>query len=80
MNFNEVIGKRISELRRKKNLSQEDLANLASIDRSYMSSIERGKRSISLAISLKLCSALNISILELLKKEDGTYLNGTDNT
>lgn len=78
MNFNLFIGKRISELRKIKKLSQEDLAFKAEIDRTYMSSIERGKRSISLAVAIKLSSALEIDLLKLIEKENGTYINGLD--
>ena len=78
MNFNLFIGKRITELRKIKKLSQEDLAFKADIDRTYMSSIERGKRSISLAVAIKLSSALEIDLLKLIEKENGTYINGLD--
>lgn len=78
MNFNLFVGKRISELRKIKKISQEDLALKANIDRTYMSSIERGKRSISLAVAIKLSSALEIDLLKLIEKENGTYINGLD--
>jgi len=78
MNFNLFIGNRIAELRKLKKLSQEDLAFKADIDRTYMSSIERGKRSISLAVAIKLSSALEIDLLKLIEKENGTYINGFD--
>jgi transcriptional regulator with XRE-family HTH domain len=78
MNFNIFIGNRISQLRKEKKLSQEGLAFKADIDRTYMSSIERGKRSISLAVAIKLCTALEIDLLKLIEKADGTYINGPD--
>jgi len=78
MNFNLFIGKRINELRKVKKLTQEGLAIKADIDRTYMSSIERGKRSISLAVAIKLSSALEIDLLKLIEKENGTYINGLD--
>lgn len=78
MNFNQFVGKKIAEFRKLKNLSQEKLAFKANIDRTYMSSIERGKRSISLAIAIKLSSALEIDLLKLIEKENGTYINGLD--
>ena len=78
MNFNLFIGKRITELRKFKKTSQEDLAFKADIDRTYISSIERGKRSISLAVAIKLSSALEIDLLKLIEKENGTYINGLD--
>ncbi len=78
MSFNLFIGKRISELRKLKKLSQEDLAFKSDLDRTYISSIERGQRSISLAVAIKLSSALEIDLLKLIEKENGTYINGFD--
>lgn len=78
MDFKSLIGQRISELRRSKNLSQEDLAFKAQIDRTYMSSIERGKRNISLSVALKISSALEVSIEALIGEKNETYLDGTN--
>ena len=78
MSFNLFIGKRISELRKLKKLSQQDLAFKSDLDRTYISSIERGQRSISLAVAIKLSSALEIDLLKLIEKENGTYINGFD--
>jgi transcriptional regulator with XRE-family HTH domain len=78
MNLNLFIGKKITELRHVKKLSQEDLAFKAGIDRTYMSSIERGKRNISLSVAIKLASALEIDLLKLIEKENGSYINGLD--
>lgn len=80
MDFNSFIGRRITEIRKQKNISQENLAHLAEIDRTYMSSIERGKRSISLAVAIKLSYALEINLLKLIEKENGAYINGLDIT
>lgn len=78
MNFNDFIGKRIRELRQEKGLSQEELAFEADIDRTYLSSIERGKRNISLAVALKIVTALKVSVLNLIEKDDGITIDGTD--
>ncbi len=78
MNFNLFIGDRISEIRKQRNISQENLANLAEIDRTYISSIERGERSISLSVAIKITTALGVDLSILIKKNDGTYINGFD--
>jgi transcriptional regulator with XRE-family HTH domain len=78
MNFNQFIGKRITEFRKLKKISQEELAYKADIDRTYMSSIERGKRSISLVVAIKISSALEIELSKLIEKENGSYINGQD--
>lgn len=54
------FGKHIAELRKKKGLSQEDLAGLCQLDRTYISGIENGKRNISLTNVFKLAKALEI--------------------
>ena len=68
MNFNLFIGDRISEIRKQRNISQENLANLAEIDRTYISSIERGERSISLSVAIKITTALGVDLSILIKK------------
>jgi len=78
MNFNLFIGERISEIRKQRNISQENLANLAEIDRTYISSIERGQRSISLSVAIKITTALGVDLSNLIKKNDGNYINGFD--
>ena len=80
MNFNFFIGQRIREIRKKQKLSQEKLASMSELDRTYMSSIERGERSISLKTAIKLSTALKIDLNKLIEREDGTYINGGDLT
>lgn len=59
MDINQKIGERIRELRKIKNLSQEGLANLAEVDRTYMTGVETGKRNVTVKILLKIIKALN---------------------
>tara|TARA_B100000963_G_scaffold359659_1_gene387633 strand:- start:1826 stop:2038 length:213 start_codon:yes stop_codon:yes gene_type:complete len=68
MNVNVFFGEKIKEERIKKKLSQERLALLADIDRTYMSDIEKGSRKVSLEIVYKLAKALDITLSDLLKK------------
>jgi transcriptional regulator with XRE-family HTH domain len=46
-------------------LSQEALADLAQLDRSYIAGVERGERNVSLLAIDKIASALSMSISEL---------------
>ena len=39
-----ALGKRVREVRKSKGISQEKLAEMAGIDRSYMGNIERGEK------------------------------------
>lgn len=61
------FGRRLHELRMERGLSQEGIANLANIDRTYIQSIEKGKRNVSISILNKISRALDITISELLK-------------
>lgn len=52
------IGLRIKDLRQHKKLSQEALANIANVDRTYVNSVENGRRNISVELLEKLIIAL----------------------
>ncbi|WP_440448276.1 helix-turn-helix domain-containing protein [Ruminococcus sp.] len=58
------VGKRVKELRNKLGISQEELADLAGLDRTYITSVECGKRNISIVNIEKLAKALKVSLAE----------------
>ena len=66
------IGTMIINLRDKQEMSQEDLAYKAGIDRTYISGIEKGERNISVTTYTKLANALgiNINLAALLNKNE----------
>jgi transcriptional regulator with XRE-family HTH domain len=59
------FGLRVKELRLERKLSQEALANLAGIDRTYMPGIEKGLRNVSIIVVEKLAIALKVELNEL---------------
>lgn len=59
------FGRRLRELRLEKGWSQETLANLAEIDRTYIPGIESGKRNVSLVVIEKLANVFGINISQL---------------
>lgn len=61
MDIRVIIGLRIKELRKAKGLSQEQLALKADIDRTYMASVENGKRNVAIVNIQKIIAALEIS-------------------
>jgi transcriptional regulator with XRE-family HTH domain len=60
-----AYGRAIRELRAERGISQERLAHIADLDRTYVSGIERGERNPSLANILKLAEALDVNVSEL---------------
>ena len=55
----QAVGMRIRELRNDRGLSQEKLALAAGLDRTYIASVENGKRNISIVNLEKIIVALN---------------------
>ncbi len=60
------LGKAMKRLRRERRLSQEDLADLAGLDRTFVSMIERGKRRATLESAAAIASGLGLSLVELI--------------
>ncbi|OYX85131.1 MAG: transcriptional regulator [Flavobacteriales bacterium 32-34-25] len=60
------LGVHIRQLREKKNLSQQDLANDCSIPKSQIARIERAKINTTVRTLIKLANALEIEPKELL--------------
>ncbi len=57
-----AFGRKVREIRKAKGLSQEALADLSGIDRSYMGHIERGQKNVTLLKIYQIADALNVSI------------------
>lgn len=67
MDIKVKIGDRVRELRQKKGLSQEKFSHLCDLDRTYIASIEKGNRNVSVVNIEKIAKALQITISELFK-------------
>lgn len=61
----EQFGAKVRKYRLKKKLSQEKLAELADLHRTYIGQVECGKRNLALKNIAKLAKALNISVKDL---------------
>jgi transcriptional regulator with XRE-family HTH domain len=61
------FGNRVRRARVSRELSQEQLAERAELDRTYISGIERGIRNVSLLNIYKIADALQLSARDLLK-------------
>lgn len=64
MDIKQAVGKRIRELRNKLGVSQEEFADMVGLDRTYITSVECGKRNISIVNVEKITNALNVTLSE----------------
>jgi len=62
MEIKKKFGNQVKKLRLEKGLSQETLAHQADLDRTYIPSIEKGERNVSITVIEKIAKALNVKI------------------
>lgn len=62
-----LFGKNVQRLRKNKGLSQEQLAEIAGLHRTYIGMIERAEKNITLINIEKIAAALNVKITDLLE-------------
>lgn len=60
-----LFGERLRELRTERNLSQEQLAELAGLDRNYIGQIERAERNVALVNIVRIAKALEVQPADL---------------
>jgi transcriptional regulator with XRE-family HTH domain len=63
----QLFGDRVRNQRKARGLSQEQLAELTGLHRTYIGGIERGERNVSLMNILRLAEALEVSPSDLLQ-------------
>jgi len=66
----QAFGDRIRELRKEAGWSQEELADEAELDRTYVGGIERGERNLALRNILKIAQTFGLTMSELLDGVD----------
>lgn len=64
-----ILALNIRRLRGERGISQEKLADLAGLHRTYVGSIERSERNVSIDNIAKLANALEVKISELVKED-----------
>lgn len=62
-----LIGNTIAEIRNEKNYSQEELADLCGVHRTYISQLERGLKNPTLNVLQKIAKALGIKLSTLIE-------------
>lgn len=70
MNVREIFAHNLKKYRRLRGISQEELAYLAAIDRTYVSALERRLYSVSIDVLASIATALAVQPHELLMKPD----------
>ncbi len=63
-----ALGGAIKRIRLQKEISQERLALLAEVDRSYVGRVERGDNNAAILTLARLAKALDVSIAELMEE------------
>jgi transcriptional regulator with XRE-family HTH domain len=61
-----AFGRRLRRLRLQRGLSQEQLASLAQLDRTYVSSCEAGRRNVTIRTIARLSAALDVDASALV--------------
>jgi transcriptional regulator with XRE-family HTH domain len=61
----QILGHRIRERRKALNLTQEELAAKADIDRSYIGGVERGERNVTFTMLCTICAAMECDVAAL---------------
>lgn len=69
MDIKNKIGFRLKELRNIKGLSQEKFSFICELDRTYIASIEQGKRNVSIINIERIAKALDMSVYEFFKSD-----------
>ena len=64
----QILADNIRAFRQARNLSQEELADMCNLHRTYVGSVERGERNVTLSTLEAFSAALGVSVPELLTK------------
>ena len=67
MNIHERLGAKVKFYREKRGWSQEYLAEVAGLHRTYVSGLEHGRRNATLSVLERLGEALDVSVADLLQ-------------
>jgi len=76
MDLRQIFAANLRRLRHAKGLSQEELANSADVNRTYMSKLEKGASYVGLEIIGKLAETLAVDPAEFLRQPIPDYDGG----
>lgn len=66
----EIFGERLRVLRTERGVSQEKLAELAGLHRNYIGHLERGEKTASLEVIVRISDTFEMAVTELLRPFD----------
>ena len=64
------MGQKVQEIRRDLGGNQQQLADSADLDRTYISALEHGKQNLTLGAIVKLADGLGVELKQLLSQRD----------
>ena len=67
MDMRVLVGRNVTRIRRKKGLTQEQLAETSGFSQQYISSLENGRRNPTVITVYELASALGVSHMDLVR-------------
>jgi transcriptional regulator with XRE-family HTH domain len=65
-----ILARNVRALRSQKEISQEQLANICELHRTYIGSVERMERNVTLGTLIKFANALNVTVVDLLTQRE----------
>jgi len=73
MSVTHTFGRKVRQFRKAKGISQEDLADLCELHRTYIGSVERGERNITLKNAEKIANALKEPLVSFFTEIDNEH-------
>ena len=70
MDITQLFGEKVRTKRKEQQLSQDELADRCGLHRTYIGAVERGERNITLINAEKIANALQVSLSELVSRDD----------
>ena len=67
MDMRKLVGRNVMRIRRRKGLTQEQLAEISGFSQQYISSLEQGRRNPTVITLYELAVALGVSHVELVR-------------
>lgn len=70
MDARQLFAKKIRKLRQQKGMSQEHLADISGLHRTYIGSVERAERNVTLLSAERIAKALGVTLSECLRENE----------